>query len=144
VIREKALHLTKDEVPHALTVEIDERDERSVRAFVLVETESQKGILVGKRGAMIREIGTRADPRSRRSSAARSSWSSSSRCGRAGGATARRSSASASEPPGSAEPLPVGRDPEDHALRADVRRVVVPVPVLPRERVDVLAAPPAR
>jgi GTP-binding protein Era len=62
VIREKALHLTKDEVPHALTVEIDERDERSVRAFVLVETESQKGILVGKRGAMIREIGTRARP----------------------------------------------------------------------------------
>jgi GTP-binding protein Era len=33
-----------------------------VRAFVLVETESQKQILVGKRGAMIREIGTRARP----------------------------------------------------------------------------------
>ena len=33
-----------------------------MRAFVLVETESQKGILVGKRGAMIREIGTRARP----------------------------------------------------------------------------------
>ena len=62
VIREKALHLTRDEVPHALTVEVDERDERSVRAFVLVETESQKGILVGKKGAMIREIGTRARP----------------------------------------------------------------------------------
>ena len=62
VIREKALHLTRDEVPHALTVEIDERDERSIRAFVLVETESQKGILVGKRGATIREIGTRARP----------------------------------------------------------------------------------
>ena len=62
VIREKALHLTRDEVPHALTVEIDERDDRSVRAFVLVETESQKGILVGKKGAVIREIGTRARP----------------------------------------------------------------------------------
>ena len=62
VIREKALHLTRDEVPHALTVEVDERDERSVRAFVVVETESQKGILVGKKGAMIREIGTRARP----------------------------------------------------------------------------------
>ena len=60
VIREKALHLTRDEVPHALMVELDERDERSVRAFVLVETESQKGILVGKKGAMIREIGIRA------------------------------------------------------------------------------------
>jgi GTP-binding protein Era len=62
VIREKALHLTRDEVPHALTVEVTELDEKVVRASVLVETESQKGILVGKRGAMIREIGTRARP----------------------------------------------------------------------------------
>ena len=62
IVREKALQLTRDEVPHALTVEVDEIGERTVRAFVLVETESQKGILVGKRGAMIREIGTRARP----------------------------------------------------------------------------------
>ncbi|HET8743171.1 MAG TPA: GTPase Era [Gaiella sp.] len=62
VIREKALHLTRDEVPHALTVEVEEVDERHVRAYVLVETESQKGILVGKRGSMIREIGSRARP----------------------------------------------------------------------------------
>jgi GTP-binding protein Era len=62
VIREKALHLTRDEVPHALMVEVRELDEKAVRASVLVETESQKGILVGKRGAMIREIGTRARP----------------------------------------------------------------------------------
>ncbi len=62
VIREKALHLTHEEVPHALAVVIDEIDEKLLRAFVIVETESQKGILVGKRGAMIREIGTRARP----------------------------------------------------------------------------------
>ena len=62
VIREKALHLTREEVPHALTVEIEEFAGKHVRAVVLVETESQKGILVGKRGAMIREIGTRARP----------------------------------------------------------------------------------
>ena len=62
MIREKALHLTREEVPHALTVEVEELSETSVRAFVVVETESQKGILVGKRGAMIREIGTRARP----------------------------------------------------------------------------------
>jgi len=62
IVREKALQLTRDEVPHALTVEVDEIGERTVRAFVVVETESQKGILVGKRGAMIREIGTRARP----------------------------------------------------------------------------------
>jgi GTP-binding protein Era len=62
VIREKALHLTREEVPHAITVEVDEVGEKVLRAFVYVETESQKGILVGKRGAMIREIGTRARP----------------------------------------------------------------------------------
>jgi GTP-binding protein Era len=61
VIREKALHLTRDEVPHALTVDVEELGE-TVRALVLVETESQKGILIGKRGAMIREVGTRARP----------------------------------------------------------------------------------
>src|SRR4029077_13309805 len=62
VIREKALHLTRDEVPHAVAVEVDEIAEKVVRAHVYVETESQKGILVGKRGAMVREIGTRARP----------------------------------------------------------------------------------
>ena len=62
VIREKALHLTRDEVPHAITVVVDELGEKVVRAFVLVETESQKGILVGRKGAMIREIGSRARP----------------------------------------------------------------------------------
>ena len=62
VIREKALHLTREEVPHAVTVEVEEIAEKIVRAIVYVETESQKGILVGKRGAMVREIGTRARP----------------------------------------------------------------------------------
>jgi GTP-binding protein Era len=62
VVREKALHLTRDEVPHAITVAVDEIGDKVVRAFVLVETESQKGILVGKKGAMIREIGSRARP----------------------------------------------------------------------------------
>ena len=62
MIREKALQLTREEVPHAVSVEIDEIADGRVRAFVVVETESQKGILVGKRGATIREIGTRARP----------------------------------------------------------------------------------
>jgi GTPase len=62
VIREKALRLTREEVPHAILVEVDEIGEKVVRALVYVETESQKGILVGKRGAMVREIGTRARP----------------------------------------------------------------------------------
>ena len=49
VIREKALHLTRDEVPHAVTVVVEEIGDKVVRAFLLVETESQKGILVGRR-----------------------------------------------------------------------------------------------
>ena len=49
LIREKALQLTRDEVPHSISVELDEFDDKLLRAFVLVETESQKQILVGKR-----------------------------------------------------------------------------------------------
>jgi GTP-binding protein Era len=62
LIREKALQLTRDEVPHAISVEIDEITDKVVRANVLVETDSQKQILVGKGGSMIREIGVRARP----------------------------------------------------------------------------------
>jgi GTP-binding protein Era len=62
VIREKALQLTREEVPHAITVEVEEIEDGRVRALIYVETESQKGIVVGKKGAMVREIGTRARP----------------------------------------------------------------------------------
>ena len=62
LVREKALELTKEEVPHSISVELHEIEEKVVRAALLVETESQKGILVGKRGAMVREIGSRARP----------------------------------------------------------------------------------
>ena len=62
LIREKALWLTRDEVPHAISVEVDELDEKVLRANVLVETDSQKQILVGKGGAMVKDIGTRARP----------------------------------------------------------------------------------
>jgi GTP-binding protein Era len=62
LIREKALWLTREELPHAISVEVDDVGEKVVRAHVLVETESQKQIVVGKRGAIVREIGTRARP----------------------------------------------------------------------------------
>ena len=62
VVREKALHLTREEVPHAVSVEVEEIEGGRVRALIYVETESQKGILVGKKGSMVREIGTRARP----------------------------------------------------------------------------------
>ena len=62
LIREKALALTRDEVPHAISVEIEEIDDKVVRAHLLVETESQKQIVVGRGGAIVREVGTRARP----------------------------------------------------------------------------------
>jgi GTPase len=62
LVREKALQLTREEVPHAVSVEVDELTDRVVRANVLVETDSQKQIVVGKGGSMIKEIGTRARP----------------------------------------------------------------------------------
>jgi GTPase len=62
LVREQALRLTKEEVPHAVSVEVEEIEDKVVRASVFVETESQKQILVGKGGSMVRQIGTRARP----------------------------------------------------------------------------------
>jgi len=62
LIREKTLQLTKEEVPHAISAEVEELEEKVLRAAVYVETASQKQILVGKGGAMVKEIGTRARP----------------------------------------------------------------------------------
>src|SRR5207248_8527484 len=62
VVREKALELTRDEVPHAVSVEVEELGERVVRASLFAETESQKQILVGRGGSMVKEIGVRARP----------------------------------------------------------------------------------
>jgi GTPase len=62
LVREKAIQLTRDEVPHSLTAELEEVGEKVVRVALYVETSSQKQILVGKGGAMVREIGTRARP----------------------------------------------------------------------------------
>ena len=62
IIREKALALTRDEVPHAISVEVDDLGDKVVRAIVYVETQSQKGIVVGKGGQLVREIGVRARP----------------------------------------------------------------------------------
>ena len=62
LIREKALQLTRDEVPHAISAEVDELDEKVIRATVFVETESQKQIVVGRGGSVVKQIGTRARP----------------------------------------------------------------------------------
>lgn len=65
-IREKILELTRKEVPHSVAVIIEEMSERTdkdivdIEAAVFVERNSQKGIIIGKGGAMLKEIGTRA------------------------------------------------------------------------------------
>jgi GTPase len=65
LIREQVLLRTREELPHAVEVEIDEVEEREdglllIRARVWAETESQKGILVGAGGRMVRAVGTAA------------------------------------------------------------------------------------
>jgi GTPase len=65
LVREQVLQRTREELPHAVEVEIDELEEREdgllfVRARVWAETESQKGILVGAGGRMVKAVGSAA------------------------------------------------------------------------------------
>jgi GTP-binding protein Era len=66
LIREQALRRTRDEVPHAIAVEvgaISERKDRplvEVEAYLIVESESQKGIVVGKGGRVVKAVGSAA------------------------------------------------------------------------------------
>lgn len=62
LIREKVLQLTGDEIPHSVTVVVEEVEQRQdglvmVNAAIYTERESQKGILIGKKGQMLKEIG---------------------------------------------------------------------------------------
>lgn len=65
IIREKVLYLTKEEVPHSVAVIIDEmkHDETglmNIHATIFVERDSQKKIIIGKNGQLIKEVGTQA------------------------------------------------------------------------------------
>jgi GTP-binding protein Era len=67
VVRERALELTREELPHSIAVEVEElevpddaRGTVSVEALVLVERSSQKGIVIGRGGSMLKAIGTGA------------------------------------------------------------------------------------
>ncbi len=62
LVREQALRVTKEEVPHAITAEVVEIDGGHVHVRLYTETESQKQILIGKGGSMVREIGRSARP----------------------------------------------------------------------------------
>lgn len=64
LVREKVLHFTRHEVPHAVAVEVEEWEQREkatyIRLSINVEKESQKGILIGAGGEMLKRIGTLA------------------------------------------------------------------------------------
>lgn len=66
LIREKVLHLTREEIPHSIAVVIDKISKRDgkdmidVMATIIVERDSQKGIVIGKQGALLKEIGKRS------------------------------------------------------------------------------------
>ena len=65
MIREKVLRSTRDEVPHSIAVEVDEFKVREnedvyIRATIFVERESQKGIVIGAKGSLLKKIGQQA------------------------------------------------------------------------------------
>ncbi|OYD07675.1 GTPase Era [Paludifilum halophilum] len=66
LIREKVLHLTREEVPHSVAVSVEKMSGEgdgglvTVHATIYTERASQKGILIGKQGSMLREVGRRA------------------------------------------------------------------------------------
>lgn len=65
LIREKVLELTRDEVPHATAVQIERMKDREggklrIEAYIIVERDSQKGIIIGRGGQMLKQIGIRA------------------------------------------------------------------------------------
>lgn len=65
LIREKVLHLTKEEIPHAILVDIEEIATRPngdlyVRAVIYVERDSQKGIVIGAGGSLLKDVGRMA------------------------------------------------------------------------------------
>lgn len=65
LVREKALRLLKDEIPHGIAVEIDKMSTRTggltdIEATIVCERDSHKGIVIGKGGAMLKRIGTAA------------------------------------------------------------------------------------
>jgi GTP-binding protein Era len=66
IVREKALELTREEVPHSVAVQVEDvsrqDDLTRIEALVLVERESQKGIVIGRGGQMLKAIGSKARP----------------------------------------------------------------------------------
>lgn len=60
LVREQLLYVLRDEVPHSIATRVTEWDWPHVRVEILVERESQKGIVIGRNGEVLKEVGTRA------------------------------------------------------------------------------------
>ena len=65
IVREKILLATRDEIPHAIAVDVDEMKTRDdgttyIRATIYCERDSQKGIIIGKKGALLKQLGAEA------------------------------------------------------------------------------------
>jgi GTP-binding protein Era len=65
LIREKILHLTRDEIPHSIAVAIEQMKTNDkgvveLSAVIYVERDSQKGIIIGKKGALLKQVGEQA------------------------------------------------------------------------------------
>ena len=64
IVREKIINLTQEEIPHSVAVAIEKMTQKQssllINAVIFVNRESQKGMIIGKQGSMIKEIGTQA------------------------------------------------------------------------------------
>ena len=60
LVREQLLAVTHDEVPHSIACRVTEWEWPRIRCEILVERESQKGIVIGRGGGVLREVGVRA------------------------------------------------------------------------------------
>jgi GTP-binding protein Era len=60
LVREKLLALTRDELPHSIACRVTEWEWPRVRVEIIVERDSQKGIVIGRRGSVLKQVGTEA------------------------------------------------------------------------------------
>jgi len=58
LVREQLLAVTRDEVPHSVAARVTEWEWPRIRVEILVERDSQKGIVIGKKGSVLKEVGT--------------------------------------------------------------------------------------
>ena len=60
LVREQLLAIVKEELPHSIATRVTEWEWPRIRCEILVERESQKGIVIGKKGLVLKEVGTKA------------------------------------------------------------------------------------